>query len=267
MKRFAWILAFVSGSLFAAQQPAHAQRSDLANGPTAVTTQSPGPSPMARQSGLDKVVVPAETTIPLELRSTINSRTAYPGQAIYCDTIFPITVGNRIVLPVGTYVKGEVTQVVRPGRVKGKAQVGIRFNSIVLPNGTTRPLRATLSGFGGMGNEGFDQKESKIKGASTKGEDAGKVARTTAAGAEGGIISGAIAGHPGAGLGIGSAAGAAGGLIWVLAGRGKEIVLGPGTNLELQLAAPLTFDEYDLDAPTHYRNGPAIPQRDPGPGI
>ncbi len=267
MKRFAWILAFVSGSLFAAQQPAHAQRTDPANGPTAVTTQSPGPSPMARQSGLDKVVVPAETTIPLELRSTINSRTAYPGQAIYCDTIFPITVGNRIVLPVGTYVKGEVTQVVRPGRVKGKAQVGIRFNSIVLPNGTTRPLRATLSGFGGMGNEGFDQKESKIKGASTKGEDAGKVARTTAAGAEGGIISGAIAGHPGAGLGIGSAAGAAGGLIWVLAGRGKEIVLGPGTNLELQLAAPLTFTEEDLDAPTHYRNGPAIPQRDPGPGI
>jgi hypothetical protein len=251
------------------QQPAQkpAESSGSNNGPAAATTSSPRLSPMARQNGLDKIVVPKNTTIPLELRSTINSRTAYSGQAIYCVTIFPITVGNRIVIPVGTYVKGEVTQVVRPGRVKGKAQVGIRFNTITLPSGTTRALRATLSGFGGTGNEGFNREESKVKGASSKGEDAGKVARTTTAGVEGGIISGAIAGHPGEGAALGSLAGAAGGLIWVLASRGKEIVLAPGTNLELQLAAPLAFNEDDLNPPSRYREGPDIPSRDPGPGI
>jgi type IV secretion system protein VirB10 len=78
------------------------------------------------------------TTIPLALKNTINSRTAFVGQAIYCETIYPIALGNRIVIPVGTYVKGSVTQVVRPGRVKGKSQVGIRFDTITLPNGTTR---------------------------------------------------------------------------------------------------------------------------------
>jgi hypothetical protein len=68
--------------------------------------------------------VPADTTIPLVLKNTISSRTASVGQAIYCETIYPITVGDRIVIPTGSYVKGSVTQVIRPGHVKGKAQIG-----------------------------------------------------------------------------------------------------------------------------------------------
>jgi hypothetical protein len=247
------VLLLATGSVFAAQQAVH---------PPA----APPPATPARPES-SKVVVPAETTIPLELKNTINSRTAYAGQAIYCATIYPITVGNRIVIPVGTYVKGEVTQVMHPGRVKGKAQLGIRFRSITLPNGTTRTLRATLSGFGGTGNEGFNREESKIKGQSSKGQDAGKVAQTTITGAEIGTIAGAGAHSVGKGLGIGSAAGAAGGLIWMLASRGKEIVLAAGTNLELQLSAPLSFDEEELDPSSPYRNGPGIPVRDPGPGL
>ena len=292
MKQIICAILLASGTLWAAQQqPAqsHAAKSDPNNGLAAVTMPQPaqkpatdsnhnngsttaappaqGPSPMAKQNLLDKVVVPKNTTIPLELKNTINSRTAYSGEHIYCVTIFPITVGNRIVIPVGTYVKGEITQVVRPGRVKGKAQIGLKFDSITLPNGTTRALRATLSGFGGTGDEGFNREESKVKGAGSKGADAGKVAQTTVAGTEVGGIIGAISGHPGRGLAIGSAAGAAGGLISVLASRGKEIVLTPGTSLELQLASPITFDEDELNPPSRYREGPEIPRRDPGPGI
>ncbi len=266
MKSVICVFLLASGTLFAGQEPTPAPATTPAPAATPAPANAPALVPTPKPKSWE-VIIPAQTTIPLELRSIINSRTAYSGQAIYCETIFPITVGNRIVLPVGTYVKGEVTQVIHPGRVKGKAQVGIRFNSITLPNGTTRPLRATLSGFGGTGNEGFNRDESKVKGASTKGEDAGKVARTTAAGVEGGIITGVMSGHPGEGVVLGSLAGAAGGLIWVLASRGKEIVLAPGTNLELQLAAPLTFDEDDLDSPSRYRTGPEIPRRDPGPGI
>src|ERR1700674_2228118 len=83
-----------------------------------------------------RVVIPVNTTIPLELKNTLNSRTAYVGQAVYCETIYPITLGNRIVIPVGSYVRGAVTQVVRPGRVKGRAQIGLRFDSLTLPGGT-----------------------------------------------------------------------------------------------------------------------------------
>jgi hypothetical protein len=212
--------------------------------------------PLAAQNGTDAgkapqpvatITVPAETQIPVALENAINSKTAFPGQSIYCQTIFPITVDNRIVIPVGSYVKGEVTQVVKPGRIRGKAKLGIRFDSLTLPNAVTEPLRATLSSFGGSGQEGFNRKEAKIEGQSTKGQDAGRVAQTTITGAEIGSIAGISGGHTLRGLGIGTAAGAAAGAIWVLAGRGKQIYLPPGTSLELQLAAPLQFAQDQLD--------------------
>ena len=251
MKYLAWALVFATSGLLAAQQAAH--------------PPSPAPSPIARNSGIDQVVVPAETAIPLVLKNIINSRTAYPGEAIYCTTIFPITVGNRIVLPVGTYVTGEITEVKHAGRIKGKAQLGLRFDSITLPNGTTRPISATLSGFGASGKEGFSPKESRVEGESSKGADAGKVAQTTITGAEIGTIAGVGPNSVGKGLGMGRAAGAAGGLIWVLASRGKEIVLPAGTNLELQLSRPLSFDRDELDPLPSDRNSRAIPPRAPGP--
>ncbi len=206
------------------------------------------------------LIVPADTTIPLVLRNTINSRTARAGQSIYCDSIFPITVGNRIVIPRGSYVKGSITKVVRPGRGKNKGQIGIRFDTLILPDGTTRALRATLSGFGTTGREEFKPKESQIESASTKGEDAGKVAQTTITGAEIGTIAGVTGRHVVEGLGIGSAVGAAGGLVWVAASHGKEIVLPSGTNFELQLSAPLTFNREELGAPSPDDAGPALPK-------
>jgi hypothetical protein len=209
-----------------------------------------------------EIVVPANTTIPLTLKNTVNSRTAFAGQAIYCETIYPITVGNRIVIPVGSYVKGAVTKVVRPGRLKGKAQVGIRFESITLPNGTTRSLRASLSSYGGTGEEGFKREESKIEGASTKGEDAGKIATT----ATEGTIIGGLSSRSGKGAGIGALSGGLGGLIWVLATRGKEVLLPSGTNLELQLSSPLSFYRDEIEPATRYDKGPALPSRGRGPG-
>lgn len=221
----------------------------------------PPPQPSAN------VTVPAETHIPVSLENAINSKTAYPGQFIYCRTIFPITVGNQIVIPVGSYVKGEVTQVVKPGRIRGKAKLGLRFDSLTLPNGVTEQLRASLSSFGASGKEGFNRKEGKIEGQSTKGKDAGRVAQTTITGAQIGTLAGISGGHTLRGLGIGSAAGAAAGAIWVLAGRGKQIYLPPGTSLELQLGAPLRFSPDQLDFSGDPPPAPMVEGRQPQRGM
>lgn len=191
-------------------------------------------SPSQAQPGAG-VVVAANTTIPLQLRTTVNSRTAFAGQPIYAETIYPVTANDRILIPAGSYVKGEITEVVRPGRVKGRAKVGLRFNSLTLPNGVTRPLRATLTGFGTTGREGFDKREGKVQGDSSKGEDAGRVLTTTSEGA----IIGGLASRSASGGALGAAGGGLGGLIWVLASRGKEVVLPPGTDLNMQLIQPL----------------------------
>jgi hypothetical protein len=233
---------------------------------TAPSVAAPVPASAPADSSAGKVIVPANTTVPLELRNTINTRTAQVGQTVYCTTLYPVVVKNRIVIPVGSYVKGRLTEVKRPGRVKGKAELAVVFQEITLPNGVTKSLRnASLSGYGGSGNEGFNSKEGKIQGEGTKAKDAETVAITGAEGAGIGSIAGISAGHSGAGAAAGGMGGALGGLIYVLASRGKEVVLPAGTSLELTLAIPLTYDEDDLQ-PSSEPSGPDLGRRDPGPG-
>ena len=246
----------------AAVQPQSAPPGPPAN-PAAGAPAPPANSPEAAANS--KIVVPADTTIPLILQNTINTKSAFVGQAIYCESIYPITVGNHIIIPKGSSVRGTVTEVIRPGHLKGRAQLGLRFDELILPNGTTRHLRATLAGFGSTGDDKFKPKEGQVEGGGSKGKDAETVARTTIPGAEIGTIVGAAKGAPLEGLGIGSAAGAATGLIWILATRGKEVVLAYGTNLDLQLSQPVTFDREEVDPPSHYDAGPTIPRREYGP--
>ena len=126
-------------------------------------------------------------------------------------------------------------------------------------------MRATLSGFGSERDDKFKPKEGKVEGGGSKGKDVGTVVQTTVPGAEIGTIVGAAKGAPLEGLGIGSAAGAAAGVAWVLATRGKDVVLPYGTNLELQLLQPVNFDRIEIDPPSQYNEGPTIPRREFGP--
>ena len=231
--------------------------------PAASAPVVPADSPVAVDNS--KIVVPGDTTIPMILMNTINTKSAFVGQSIYCESIYPITVGTHIIIPKGSSIRGTVTQVIRPGHVKGRAQLGLRFDELILPNGTTRHLRATLAGFGSAGDEKFKPKEGQVEGGGSKGKDAETVARTTIPGAEIGTIVGAAKGAPLEGLGIGSAAGAATGLVWILATRGKEVVLPHGASLELQLSQPVTFDREEVEPPSRYDAGPTIPRREYGP--
>ena len=247
-----------------AQTPAGPVNPPAQPQPTAPSTPAvPADSPVA--VGDSKIVVPGDTTIPMILLNTINTKSAYVGQSIYCESIYPITVGNHIIIPKGSSIRGTVTEVIRPGRVKGRAQIGLRFDELILPNGTTRHLRATLSGFGSEGNDKYKPKEGQIEGGGSKGKDAETVARTAIPGAEIGTIVGAAKGAPLEGLGIGSAAGAAAGVAWILATRGKDIVLPHGTSLELQLSQPVAFDREEVEPPSRYDAGPTMPRQEYGP--
>ncbi len=223
--------------------------------------------PASQSQPGDELVVPAKTQIPLELVSAISSRTAYVGQPIYCQTVYPVDVANRIVVPSGTYVEGTITEVVRPGHVHRRAMLGLRFDSMILPSGFTKTLSGTLAGFAGSGDETFNASESKIKGAGDKGKDARTVAVTTGEGAGIGGIAGISSGHTGAGVAAGAAGGALGGLIEVFASRGRQIFLRRGASLQLELTRPLTLYRYQLDFPETLPSGPAFPKRDPGPGV
>jgi hypothetical protein len=85
------------------------------------------------------------THIPLSLINSVSTKHAAVGDRVYLETVFPILSGGRIVIPPGSYVIGTITDVVRPGKVKGRGEFYLRFDSLTLPNGVTRDFRARVS--------------------------------------------------------------------------------------------------------------------------
>lgn len=217
-----------------------------------LAAQEPPPAPSADTAG---AVGPASaasytiepgTRIPLLLINSVSTRSASEGDQVYLETAFPVVVNQKIVIPPGSYVRGTITQVKRPGRVKGRGEVYLRFDSLILPNGITRDFRGRVGAVDGSGAETLEKKEGKIQGDTSKGNDAVNVASAAGSAAGIGAIAGAAAGRPGMGVGIGAAAGAAAGLAAVLLTRGPDVQLLRGTELDMVLDRPLNFSEDDV---------------------
>lgn len=213
------------------------------------------------------------TRIPLALINSLSTKHAAAGDHVYLESVFPIVIEGKLVIPPGTYVSGTVTQVKRPGRVKGRGELYLRFDSMILPNGVTRDFRARVGGIDGRAAEDLDRKEGKITSEGNKGGDARNVGEAAAGGATIGAIAGAAAGRPGFGVGVGAAAGAAAGLAGVLLSRGPDAVLPKGTQLDMVLDRDLNFTDAELNFPAAGTRvsvdaGPGpTSQRDRGEGI
>jgi len=177
-------------------------------------------------------IVPSGSVIPVSLITEISTQNAKVGDGIYARTVFPITVDNEIVIPVGTYVNGRVVNSERAGRISGNAALTINFQTMVLPSGLTIPIFGSLGGVSGA--TGQRRGEATVEGDSTKGADAGAIAGNAGVGAGiGGISSGAK------GVAIGAGLGTVAGVAQVLFGRGDDLVLRPGTTIEIVLDRPL----------------------------
>src|SRR6516164_6306264 len=183
------------------------------------------------------------TRIALGLVNSVSTKHSVAGDRIYLETVFPIVLNSHIVIPAGSYVTGTVTEIRKPGRVKGRAELYVRFDTLTLPNGVTREFRSRLGSIDARGNEKLDDKEGVVKGDSNKGGDARTIAEAAGAGASVGVIAGSANGTPGTGLAIGSAAGAAAGIIGVLLSRGPDAELARGSTVEMILDRPLVFTQ------------------------
>jgi len=193
----------------------------------------------------DYVLEPG-TRVPLSMINSVSTKHAMIGDRIYLETVFPVMADGRIVIPPGSYVAGTVTSVKRSGRVKGRGELYVRFDSLTLPNGVTRDFRARIGSLDGRASEELDREEGKIRSEGNKAGDARTIGEAAAAGASAGTIAGAIGGNTGMGAGIGAAAGATAGLMGVLFSRGPEAVLAKGTTLEMVLDREVSFTEEEL---------------------
>jgi hypothetical protein len=184
------------------------------------------------------ITVPAGTQIPLKLAQGISTKSAKVGDAVYAETVFPITANDRIVIPAGTYVQGRISEIKRPGRVKGRAEFLMHFNTMIFHSGYTVMLPGAVENLPGSESQTVRDKEGTVQQNGTKGKDAGTVAKTAGEGA----VVGAVVDRGIRGAGIGGGAGAAVGLASVLLTRGPDVTLPVGTSVQIVLERPLTLD-------------------------
>ena len=209
------------------------------------TPSSAAPQPAAAPTP-QTFTVPAGTKVLLSLKSAINTKTAQQGDGVYLVSSFPVVGNARIMVPVGVYVQGVVDRVVRPGRVKGRAQLDLHFTTMIFPNGQVVDVPGVLNSLPGSDGPKVKGNEGTVEQAGNKGRDVGNVLKGAAIGAEGGVIGGAATGDLAKGVGYGSLAGAAAGTIYTLFTRGNDIVIPTGTSVEMVLQRPLVLQESQL---------------------
>jgi len=172
------------------------------------------------------ITVPMGTHVLLSLVGEVSTKHAHDGDRVYLRTATPVAVDGQVVIPRGADVNGTVTHLKKAGKISGKGELYIRFDSLILPNGVSRDFHARPPG-----------EEGKVEG-NGRAADPGMVM----AGAGMGATIGAITnGLPGAGIG-----GAAGALAGVLLSRNQDVVLRPGTHVEMVLDRDLVFHPEEL---------------------
>ena len=165
------------------------------------------------------VTIPSGTLLHLTLSTSVASDTSQVEDAVAAELTNAVMVDGRTALPSGALVAGVVRAVDHSGRVKGRARLALDFTSV-----TSGGRRYAMSA------EHFSRQAS-----ATKGEDATKIGIGAGAGA---VIGGLLGGKKGAAQGAAVGGGAGTGL--VLATKGEEVRFPSGTDVSIQLAAPLT---------------------------
>jgi hypothetical protein len=199
---------------------------------TALTRRAePAPAPPAAAAPVAKapptLTVPLGTRVLLTLINEVNTKHSRDGDHVYLRTDSPVAIDGRLVIPRGSDVGGSITHAKPAGKVKGKGELYIRFDTLVLPNGVARDFQARPPK-----DEGKVESEGKPADAATVMTGAGM----------GATIGGVSRGLAGAGVG-----GAVGALTGVLLSRNQNVILKPGTPIEMVLDRDLVFRLDELD--------------------
>src|SRR6266516_4805908 len=183
-------------------------------------------------TGRATVTIPRNTVMRVELLTNLSTDATQRGDRFQARVIEPSEYEGAI-------LDGQVTQVKRPGKVKGTAQLQLSFEQIRLPDNRWSHLSAQVievihtnssQGVGDVDSEGG------VRGESTTRSDVTKVGTATGIGA----MIGAIAGG-GKGAAIGAAIGAGIGTAGVVTDEGKDIPLRQGQELKIRTANAATI--------------------------
>jgi hypothetical protein len=168
--------------------------------------------------------IPRNTILALELLTPVSTDASQRGDRIEARVIEPAQYANYI-------VEGRISQVKRPGKVKGVAELQLSFDQIRSTDNRSAVLHAELVEITPMGGE-YDPQvdpEGGVKGRDSTKDDAAKVGAASGIGAIIGVIAGG-----GKGAAIGAIIGGGAGAGAVMTQRGKDIRLDRGQHLKIR---------------------------------
>jgi hypothetical protein len=180
------------------------------------------PADVAARRTTHLVTIPAGTVLRLRVNRGFGSDMSRVEDPVPATLVSPVMIGGRTILPAGSLASGYVVQATRPGKVKGRGRVAVRFTRITPAGDNARYSMQTRSW--------------AAVAPATRKKDALKIGLPAAGGA---VVGGLIKGKKGAGIGalVGGGAGTAA----VLSTRGKDVRIGRGATLAVPLTAPLTI--------------------------
>jgi hypothetical protein len=195
--------------------------SSLRPGETVIVAQDPTPLPEpAAQKSYEELVVSADSVIGLQSETSVSSERARVEDRVEARVTRDVRVGNRVAIPAGSRAIGVVSQVERGGKFKEHAKLAIRFQTVVLADGTRLPIST----------------DAVIREGAPSDESAKKIG----GGAVAGTILGAILGGA-KGAAIGGMAGAGAGAGVVAAGDRAAATLHAGEPITIRLLSPVTI--------------------------
>jgi hypothetical protein len=192
---------------------------------TAIAGEQPG----------TQIIVSQGTRLSLQLNDHLSTKLNNEGDTFTATLLFPVSQGDKLVIPKGSVVTGSISRIVRPGRFRGKAIMNVVFHSLRIPGRGQVSIVASLLAVESGENAGV-KSEGAIQGEGSKGKDVATVVKPGAGGAGiGALVGGAK------GAAVGSGIGAAVGLATVFATRGKDLEVQRGSTMDVVLDRPLVI--------------------------
>ena len=167
-----------------------------------------------REREVRESTIPVGTEIDVRLRDALSSDRNQVEDRFVATTVVDLLLGERVVIPAGSEVRGVVTAVESAGRLDRKGSLTLAFDSITV-NGREREIRGIVT--------------DTIESEGIKGE----VAKIGGAAGVGAIIGGILGGVKGAITGV-----LIGGGGMIAATEGKDVELEPGMILRVRLDQP-----------------------------
>jgi hypothetical protein len=164
--------------------------------------------------------VAADSVVGIQTETALSSERARVEDRVEARVVRDVRVGGEVAIPAGTRALGTVVAVDRGGKFKERARLGIRFQTLVMADGTRLPI--TTETIYRYGNPPANTSAAKIGGGAVVGA----------------IIGGIIGGGKGAAIGATTGAGA--GTASVATSDRDVAVFPAGAEVTARILSPVT---------------------------